>query len=242
MTGFSPDRLYMDDPRLPQAPPFGPTGWIARFDAFAAMPSERRDFLQANSTIMQIPAGSSIFGPGSTADSFLLMLSGTVRVQKTSSNGREIVLYRISAGESCIMTTACLLAEEEYLAEGITETDVEAVAVSRQAFDELVSTCDIFRRFVFNAYSMRVTELFMLIDEIAFSRIDIRLAQRLVRLANDSGQLSITHQALALELGTAREVITRQLSEFQRRGWIEVTRGSIALLDQKALVKISESA
>lgn len=232
----------MDDPRSEQATATEAGGWIERFDAFAAMPKDLRAYLQTNSQVMRVRAGSSIFGPGSTANSFLLMLSGTVRVQKTSSNGREIVLYRISAGESCIMTTACLLAEEDYLAEGITETEVEAVAVSRRAFDELIANCDIFRRFVFNAYSMRITELFMIINEIAFSRIDIRLAQRLLRLADDNGQLSITHQALAVELGTAREVITRQLREFQRRGWIKLTRGSIALCDHKALLKTSQSA
>jgi len=203
------------------------------------MSADLRAYLYKHSKLSQIPAGSIIFGPGSTAGSFLLLLSGTVRVQKTSGDGREIVLYRISAGESCIMTTACLLAEEDYLAQGLTETDVEAVAVSRQAFDKLLSASDVFRKFVFDAYATRLTELFMIIDEIAFLRIDIRLAQRLLRLADDEGRLAITHQALALELGTAREVITRQLREFQRRNWIVASRGSITLLDHKALAELA---
>ena len=114
---------------------------------------------------------------------------------------------------------------EEYQAEGIAETDVEAVAVPRSTFDDLIARSAEFRRFVFTAFSVRITNLLKVIDEVAFSRIDIRLAQKLLDLSDAEGRVALTHQQLASELGTAREVISRQLHEFQRRKWISATRG-----------------
>jgi CRP/FNR family transcriptional regulator len=118
---------------------------------------------------------------------------------------------------------------EAYQAEGITETDVEAVAVPRETFDDLIARSAAFRRFVFTAFSVRVTNLFRIIDEVAFSRVDIRLAQKLLDLADRDGRVVLTHQQLASELGSAREVIGRQLQEFQRRGWISTSRGALKI-------------
>ncbi len=216
--------------------------WIERFASLAALTPELKTYLANNSTISRISTGTTIFGPGSKAENFLLLLSGTVRVQKTSANGREIVLYRLRSGESCVLTTACLLAQEDYLAAGITESDIEVVAVPRSVFDQLIATSALFRKFVFDAYSSRLTDLVMMIDEIAFSKIDIRLAQRLIKLSGSTGQVSMTHQALAQELGTAREVISRQLQEFQRRGWVTVTRGHVIINDIKALSELSRDS
>ena len=218
------------------------TSWIDRFDALAALDPQRKAYLTTHSALRRLDAGIVVFGPGMAPEHFLLLLEGTVRVQKTSANGREIVLYRVSAGESCVLTTVCLLAHEDYLAEGISESAIEVVALSREAFDELVATSGTFRKFVFNAYSSRLTDLVMMIDEIAFSKIDIRLAQRMLKLADGSGRLSMTHQALALELGTAREVISRQLQEFQRRGWISITRGQVIINDINALSSLAANS
>ena len=149
--------------------------------------------------------------------------------------GREIVLYRVSAGESCVLTTACLLAYEDYLAEGIAETDVQAVAIPRGVFDQLMAQSEIFRRFVFTAYSKRITDLFLVIEEIAFRRMDIRIAETLLELPSPGHIIHTTHQKLAAELGTAREVVSRQLQEFQRRDWIEVSRGEIRIKNREAL-------
>ena len=158
-----------------------------------------------------------------------------MRVQQVSETGREIVLYRVSAGESCALTTACLMGYEDYLAEAIAETDVRAVAIPRASFDDLIARSPEFRRFVFTAFSTRVTNLFRIIDEIAFSRMDIRLGHKLVELAHGGESIAVTQQQLAGELGSAREVVSRILSEFQRRGWIAQARGSIAIVDRTAL-------
>lgn len=213
--------------------------WIDRFEGLSNLAPDLRETLVGKSQIIAVPKGTVVFGPGKTPENLLLLLDGTVRVQQLSEGGREIVLYRVNAGESCVMTTACLLAYEEYSAEGIAETDVQAAAIPRQVFDQLVSNSEAFRRFVFSAYSKRITDLFYVIEEIAFQRIDIRLAQRLLTLSRDSDALQATHQQLAVELGTAREVVSRQLQEFQRRNWVKLTRGSIQLIDRNAINKLS---
>ncbi len=192
--------------------------------------------------MVSVPGGARIFGPGKRPEHLLLLLSGTVRVQQTSDAGREIVLYRIHAGESCVLTTASLLAHEAYAAEGVAETNVTAVAIPRAVFDDLIASSRSFRDFIFAAYSRRITDLFYVIDEVAFRRIDIRLAQKLLELQDDDQGLQATHQQLAAELGTAREVISRQLQEFQRRGWVELSRGLVRILDEDALKKLSTSS
>lgn len=216
--------------------------WISRFEGLDALEPAVKSRLAERARVVSVPGGERIFGPGKRPEHLLLLLSGTVRVQQTSDTGREIVLYRIHAGESCVLTTASLLAHEAYAAEGVAETNVTAVAIPRAVFDDLIASSRSFRDFIFAAYSRRITDLFYVIDEVAFRRIDIRLAQKLLELRDDDQGLQATHQQLAAELGTAREVISRQLQEFQRRGWVELSRGSVRILDEDALKKLSTSS
>lgn len=218
------------------------TEWINRFEGLSRLEPEVKDRLVRASRIGHWPAGTVIFGPEKTPDSLLMLLDGTVRVQQLSEQGREIVLYRVHAGESCVLTNACVLAFEDSAAEGIAETDITAAAIPRDVFDELVSRSPSFRRFLFSAYSKRITDLFMVIEEIAFQRMDIRLAQKLLELVRADGIIKTTHQKMAAELGTAREVVSRQLAEFQRRGWVAQSRGTIELLDEAALRGLVENA
>lgn len=213
--------------------------WVDQFPGLSQLPAPVRDHLISGSTVVNVPEGTVIFGPGKPPANLLLLIDGTVRVQQTSDSGREIVLYRVHAGESCVLTTACLLAYEDYSAEGIAETAVRAAAIPREIFDRLVAESVDFRRFVFTAYSKRITDLFLVIDEIAFRRMDIRLAQKLLELADVDGRIAATHRKLATELGTAREVVSRQLQEFQRRNWIMQSRGIIQILERDPLVKLA---
>jgi CRP/FNR family transcriptional regulator len=214
--------------------------WTDAFPPLKQLPPSDIMRLRNGSVVVSLAEGTRIFGPGQAPEMFLLLIDGTIRVQQVSEGGREIVLYRVSAGESCALTTACLLSHEDYLAEGIAETPVRAAAIPRPLFDELIASSRPFRQFVFTAFSRRVTNLFRLIEEIAFARIDLRLAQRLLQMADANGHLSATHQDLASELGSAREVISRQLQEFQRRGWIKATRGEIELTDRPALRQLAD--
>lgn len=216
--------------------------WLEHFEGLKRLDAADRDMLLSRSRTIQMRAGTVIFGPGKAPENLLLLVEGTIRVQEVSESGREIVLYRVHSGESCVLTTACLLAYEDYSAEAIAESDIVAVAIPREVFEELIARSSDFRHFVFNAYSRRITDLFMVIQEILFARIDIRLAQKLVELAGNGGHVRLTHQQLATELGTAREVISRQLHEFQRRGWVKVARGDVELTDADALKVFGEAA
>jgi CRP/FNR family transcriptional regulator len=214
--------------------------WVERFSGLSRLETSTKQLLIQRSAVIEVPADTVIFGPGKSPENMLFLLDGTVRVQQVSETGHEIVLYRINAGESCVLTTACLLAYDDYSAEGIAETKVRAAAVPRQVFDDLVAQSKSFRSFVFAAFSKRITDLFLVIDEVAFQRMDVRLAHKLDELTGPSNTLKTTHQQLSVELGTAREVVSRQLQEFHRRGWIAQSRGIVTLLDREKLRELIE--
>ena len=216
--------------------------WIDRFAGLSRLPPDLRADLQKGSQIVSVPTGTQVFAPGQSADNLLLLLDGTVRVQQKSEAGRAVLLYRGHAGESCVLKTACMLAFEDYYADGIAETDVTAVAIPRATFDDLVARSTVFREFVFAAYSRRITDLFTLIDDIVFQRMDVRLAARLLELADDQDAVHATHVALGKELGTAREVVSRTLGEFQRRGWVEQSRGEVRLVGRSGLERLVRAA
>ena len=216
--------------------------WVDRFPGLQQLPPEHRAILEKGSTVISVPEGTQVFGPGQSADNLLMLLEGTVRVQQTSDTGREVFLYRVNGGESCVLTTAFMITFDDYSAEGIAETDVLAVAIPRATFDELAGLSKPFRDVIFAAYSRRMTDLFTLIDDIVFQRMDVRLAARLLELAGDGETVKATHQVLGNELGTAREVISRTLSEFQRRGWIEQSRGTLRIIGREGLERLARSS
>ena len=217
----------------------GTTDWIDRFEGLDALPEEARRSLREGARVSRFAAGAVLFEPGQAADRLLLLLSGTVRVLQSSDSGREVFLYRVQAGESCVLTTASMLAFEDYATTGLAETEVEAVEIPRVLFDALVAESRPFRDFVFRAYARRITDLFTLIDDIVFQRLDVRLAGRLIQLADRDGVVHATHQVLGTELGTAREVISRLLSEFQKKGLVKQARGAVCLIEPEALARLA---
>ena len=216
--------------------------WIDQFKGLGRLPDAIRAELVRGSGIVRVAEGAEVFSPGKSADKLLLLLDGTVRVQQRSETGREVFLYRVHAGESCVLTTACMLAFEDCSADGIAETDVRAVAIPRKTFDGLVAKSPVFRDFVFTAYSRRITDLFTLIDDIVFRRMDVRLASRLLELADTDDVVHATHAVLSSELATAREVISRTLGEFHRRGWVEQARGEVRLTGRAGLERLARSS
>ena len=208
---------------------------LIEFPALRQLEETSVRILDRSSRVVNLPARAKAFEVGMQCDNYLMVASGRIRVQRVCESGREIVLYRVAGGETCVLTTACLLAHESYSAEAIAETDVSALAVPRACFDRLLAKSRRFRDFVFAAYASRITDLMLLVEEVAFGHIDIRMARRLLELSDCTGALSLTHQELAVELGTAREVVSRQLKEFERRGWIELERGRMDILDRTAL-------
>ena len=213
--------------------------WIERFPALEALPETDRQYFTDHAQIASLPEGQTVFAPGSKPENFLLILEGTVKVQQIGANGREIILYRASAGESCIMTTTCLLEDEDYLAEGVTETPVTAVILNKSDFDSLIGLSPVFRRLVFAKYASRMGDLQKLVEDVAFERMDRRLVSKLLELSSDSPDIGFTHQALATELGTAREVVSRLLKELSDQGLISTGRGHIKIIDRAALANIA---
>ena len=195
------------------------------------------DRILAKAKTVSVPAGTSIFNPGSPCQHYLLVIEGSVRVQLVAENGREVVLYRVRNGESCILTTSCLLSAEHYPAEGIAETEVKALALPQSAFNEGLDQSPAFRRFVFANLGQRFAAVVTRMEEVAFHSIDSRLADALLKRSDQHAHAAITHQALALELGTAREVISRHLKRFEAQGWVQLSRGTITLIDTDALAK-----
>ncbi len=216
--------------------------WIARFPALAKLEPDARKSLEARSRIVALPAGETVFRGGDECQNYLLVLDGSVRVQMTAESGREIVLYRVDPGETCVLTTACLLAHEAYSAEAVTESAVRAVAIPAGTFRELLGRSTVLRDFVFMTYGSRIADLMLLVEEVAFGRIDLRLARFLVEHAGAGGTLDATHQAVAVELGTAREVVSRQLKEFERKGLVTLSRGRITVTDRAALQALGDAA
>jgi len=194
-----------------------------------------RDLMIANAQSIELPAGSRVFQTGAPCGAFVMVLDGSVRVQMIAENGREIVLYRVESGQTCILTTACLLANESYSAEAVTESPTSAVALPAGCFQTLLAQSQPFRDFVFSNYGQRISSLVLLVEEVAFRRIDTRLALFLVERQDADGDLKRTHNELAVELGSAREVISRQLKEFERRGWITLLRGHVKICNAGAL-------
>lgn len=209
------------------------------FPALAALEPAARRVLDEGVRPVTVPPGTTVFADGSACEAFLLVLDGSVRVQKVAENGREIVLYRVEPGQTCVLTTTCLLSQGIYGAEGVTETPVRGLALAPRAFQSLMATSDVFRRFVFGAYATRVSDLLMLIEEVAFGRIDQRLAALLLEKAGAGDAVAATHQDLAVELGSAREVISRQLKDFERRGLVVLGRGRVALTARGGLEKLA---
>jgi CRP/FNR family transcriptional regulator len=189
--------------------------------------------------VLHLPANATAFRHGDACENYLLILEGRVKVLTRAENGREIVLYRLGAGDSCVLTTSCLFGHASYPAEGIAETDVTALAIAAGPFHRVIQSSRHFREFVFSSFSSHLGSLIALVEEVAFGRLDIRLARHLLEYDGHGILLHTTHQQLATELGSAREVISRQLKDFETRGWLKLGRGSIELIDKNALEYLS---
>jgi CRP/FNR family transcriptional regulator len=189
------------------------------------------------------PAQQRLFAPGTPCRQFLLLLEGRVRVQILSPQGREIVLYRLEPGQACLMTTCCLLGGNPYAAEGMTETPIRFASLGADDFQALLARSVLFRVLVFGALGSRLAELMGRVQEVALQRIDVRLTRFLLQHAPPApNALRLTHARIAIELGSAREVVSRQLKQFEHHGWIEQTRGCIVLRERTALQALIAAA
>jgi CRP/FNR family transcriptional regulator len=199
-----------------------------------AEPELVREFRQAV-FFARIPAGRDVFIEGDRVDAIALLISGVVRVYKMGETGREITLYRFGNGESCILTANAILSRKTFPAIATVEQEAEAVMVPAEAFRTWIHRYDLWREFVFDLLSQRLSTVMAIVDEVAFHRMDARVASLLLQRGGSSGLIHITHQEIAAELGSSREVISRILEDFAGRSLIRTERRTLKILDLAAL-------
>ncbi len=180
-------------------------------------------------------AGDIVFRPGDPCRNFVYLQSGAIRVDLLTRSGKAMMLYRFGPAETCILTTSCLLSAEAYNAEAHVEETAAAHLLSERQFHERLGASEPFRRFVFSAFSDRISALLAKIENVAFTPIDVRLAARALELADADNIVVATHDRLADDIGSAREVISRKLAAWEKDGWIERRRGAFVILDPAQL-------
>jgi CRP/FNR family transcriptional regulator len=193
-----------------------------------------REF-QQNAYLARIPAGRDVFVEGDRANALALLISGTVRVYKIGETGREITLYRFGHGESCILTANAILSHGSFPAIATVEREAEVVMIPAEAFRDWVRRYDLWREFVFDLFSQRLALVMAVVDEVAFRRMDARLATFLLNQSKVQNPLRITHQEIAAELGSSREVISRLIEDLVSEGLVHSKRGMIEILDFESL-------
>lgn len=207
--------------------------WKQHFPAFCASQEATIKQLMDAALLVNLHARQQVFYPGKPCDHYLLLLSGSIKAQIISPDGREVLLYHVNPGDSCVLTTSCLLGDNQYPAEGLTESEVMAFAIPAHVFHRCLQQSSFFREFVFRNFSSRLTDVIRRMESLSFGSAEQKLAKALLAIGDDI--IYKTHNELALETGTAREVVSRHLKRFENKGWLSLSRGCIQDIDYPAL-------
>ena len=191
-----------------------------------------------NANKVALQTGQRVFTQGQTAENYLFVTRGCVKVSARSREGKEVVLYRVKEGEMCILTTACLLGHTRYPAEAVTESETIAKTIPARRFNELLHESEPFRQFVFEGLSMRLAQVMERFEHLVLESVHRRLADFLLRSADSQGLVETTHEQLAMEIGTVREVVSRHLSDMEKAGLVGTLRGRIEILQPLTLAKL----
>ncbi len=213
--------------------------WLEQFPALSGLEDNAREILAKSARVVEAPIGAIGYREGGPCGAYVMRLSGRSRVYKMSASGREILLYRVGSGETCVITTTCLLGNSDYPASTIVEEPIKDVIIPSAAFNQLMIDSKVFRTFVMTNYGALISDLIVLLDEVAFHSLDARLAKLLLDEGADNVQK--THQQIADELGTAREVVSRQIKRLEQKGWVALGRGKVDLLDRAALTDLANT-
>ena len=206
------------------------------YPGLAGLPAERLAELLPAQALMHLPAGTQVFAEHQPCQGFPLLLEGSIKVIKLATSGRELMLYRVAPGGSCIISSSCLLGHTDYNARGIAETPLTLLALPVNSFATLMVEHAPFRDFVFHLFADRIGELMQLVEEVAFAKLDQRLAKLI--LARNETVLGVTHQQLADELGSVREIVSRLLKGFAAQGLVTLGREQLTVVDREGLQKL----
>jgi len=208
------------------------TRLLPLYPVLAELPASLREpLLATQAQVVQAGPGQVLFEQGAPCRGFPMVLAGEVRVARGTPQGRSIELYRVTPGELCVASTSCLFGQVPLVAHGVAMAGTELVVLSPEAFRRWTEH-EPFRRYVFGIFADRLADLMALAEAVAFQRLDQRLATALL---GRGAAVRRTHQALADELGTVREIVTRLLRRFEREGWITLGRERIEIVDAAAL-------
>lgn len=188
---------------------------------------------------LSLPMGTPVFHPGQPCPGFVILREGTIRVSLTSEGGREVTLYRVQPGDVCLQTFSCLIGGTSYRAEGVAETDLDGTILPPDLFHARIAEDPEFRAEVFAAVARRFGDFEQLIEDVALTGFDTRLARVLLRLMDDRHQIATTHERLAAETASGRAFVSRRLAEFARRGILVLHRGTVEITDPDALAQIA---
>lgn len=205
--------------------------FLKAFPLFRNAPAGLIETLISAGRQQAVPAGKQIYTEGDACSAIAFVLSGEIRVYKIGATGREITLYEIGPGETCILNASCILSHRSYPANATALTDADMLLIPSPAFRGLVDEHETMRDFVFNLLSVRLSGVMELVEEVAFGRLDERLWEYLME-KSENNALETTHQKIASDLGTSREVVSRLLKDFERKQRLRLSRNSIMLLNR----------
>jgi len=211
---------------------------VALYPALASLDPARLDAVLAEAALVQAPAGTVMFDDRQPCQAFPLLLEGSVRVSKVAANGRELQLYRVVPGEACVLTSSCLLGHSPYSARGVAESGLTMIALTQPLFSRLVAEHEPFRDYVFALFAERLADLMQLVEAVAFQKLDQRLAALLL---GKGRMVRTTHQQLADELGSVREIVSRLLKAFAEQGAVSVGREQIEIVNPQVLRAIASA-
>ncbi len=191
-----------------------------------------------NSIYQSFKKGTFLTMEGDPCNYFPIIKSGIIRVYKVGSSGQEITLYRINPGESCILTISCLLAKNDFPAIAVVENDSEVLLVTADKLREWIRKYDIWAEYIYNYLSKVLMNVLKIIENISFKKMDVRIVEYLLENYNKMGKsLTLTHQQIAHDIGTAREVVSRTLKDLESNKSISQSRGKIVITNISELQK-----
>jgi len=197
-----------------------------------------KDFV-GNSVVQTLAPGAVISNEGDSCSYFTFIINGSVRVFKVSESGKEITLYRLNKGDSCILTASCILSASKFPAISVAEAEVDGILVPANVFRNWVESFRFWRKYVYDLMAERLNSVITIVEEVAFKRMDARIAEFILERSLRSGNiLNLTHKDIAYELGTAREVVSRLLKDFEKKGIIKLERGQINIIDVSKLKRL----
>lgn len=211
--------------------------FLAQFPIFNTLPTADLEEALGAAHVRRVDKGATPFGSNSPCMGFSMLLSGSIRVVKLAPNGREVELYRLQPGESCLISSSCMLGKANYSATAVAQTDLLVFTIPPTMFKQLMARNEAFRDFVFSQFSQRLADLMLLVEAIAFQKLDQRLAALLLE---EGPELKTSHAKLADRLGTVRDIVGRLLKNFEQRALVTLGRERIRVVDPEGLREVAE--